>query len=595
MRRASIFKRIAASHALTLLVATGASGVVYYFLITGFLTRNVERELGQASRVVNNLVGEEIASAALYSKLISENYSVGRAAARGGGAGLSGVLRREMKSVPVDFIAVADASGVVFAHEDREKGEARVLPEPMFLSAAFRECERTGTQAVGVETMYPNTAAVVAVSPIRDESGAVAGYLRTGYKLNDDFARRIRKITGVDVALAHRGRLLASSAGVGGGERDVEFGGTALGEIMRRNVTRAAPLSAGKPEVIVAYPRSRIASVRNTGVLLIAAITVAAFSVSALMSVRIARRIVRPIAELMNGVRRVEAGDLRRRIPTRVDDEIGELTESFNRMTEALVAREEEIREGQKQLIESGKLAAVGELAAGVAHEIGNPLAAISGYVQLLKSGASGKEFSRFLDEIEKEAGYIDGTIRELMDFARPAGSQEEEVEVNETVEEALRMVSFHKAMKNVRIEKDFGDGSAVVRGNRREILQALLNVALNAAQSMPDGGLMRVAVAVGPGGREIPRGSVGITVSDTGTGIRRDDLERIFDPFFTTKRGGTGLGLSITYRIVERHGGKIFVHTDEGKGSRFTIALPLAGGSGTHRAGRVRNSPTVS
>ncbi|MFH1538080.1 MAG: ATP-binding protein [bacterium] len=577
MKRGSIFGKIVMSHAATLIVAAAVSGAVWYFLVTEFLQANIMRELEQAANVVERLIDEDLSRGALYSKLLTENFRLKDALVRRDEEELVDEMIRELKTVSADFLSAADESGVAFAHVGREGDEYGAdeerVPEPLFLSEVFQRTQRSKGGAIGIEVIYPNTVAAIAVSPIRDEKGGTKGFLRMGYRLDDEFATRIKRITGTELVLRYRGEILASTLSSG----EPDFGDTEWKKLKRENVLHSKKLRDGKVELLAAFPRGDIVAVQRRGLLLIGAISLSAFLLAVCLSFPLARRVVRPLGVLMEGVKRVEKGDLGHSLPLGGNDEAGALAESFNRMTAALSAREEELGRSNRQLIETGKLAAVGELAAGVAHEIGNPVAAISGYIQLMKTEQVDAKVKHFLEEIDKELGYIDTTIRELLDFARPAELLEEDVDVNEAVDEAFRMLSHHPSMRKIRIERGETSDGLKVRGSRKEILQAVFNVALNGAQAMSEGGPMKVSVARGSDDGEISEGMVGIVVEDAGVGIRRADAERIFDPFFTTKRSGTGLGLSITYKIMERHGGRIEVRSEEGRGSRFMLLFPVS------------------
>lgn len=534
------------------------------------------------ARLVDSLIRRDIEQAALYSRLISEDYQVKvalRAERSGGRANARAVRRRlgdALNSVSADFLSLAHSDGVVFLHQAR--GDVRLADrpvvenEPLFLSPAFQECVDTGRQAVGVEPVYPGTLAVAAIAPVRDNR-AIIGYVRLGYRLDRRFVGQVRAITRTHVMVTHRGVVAASTLSMPRTPPDAE---TTLHELGGGYLLHSSPIrNRGRAvaSMVTAYPRARIDAVRRGSTFVIAAVALIAFMVSAPAAWRLAQLIVRPLGQLMQGVRRLESGDLATRIEPAGDDEIGRLAQSFNLMTGSLRARDDEIRRNQDQLIESGKLAAIGELAAGVAHEIGNPLAAISGYIQLLKENPPPAKARHFFEEMEKEVGFIDTTIRELLDFSRPARTEEQSVALNDIVDECLRMLSFHKSTRGVRIEKVLSPDAPTVLGSRKELLQALLNLTLNGAQAMPGGGTLSIRVETGA---DAPPGHVGLFVSDQGPGVAQELLGKIFDPFFTTKRGGTGLGLSITYRIVQRHQGEIFVESNPGAGATFKIILPL-------------------
>lgn len=576
-RRGGLFRKIAVSHAVVALVAAMLSGAVYLYFSTRFLAENAHRELSRTTRLAESLVRQDLARAALNSKLLSESFSVRSGIAARDKQPLQRQLERELKSVGTDFISVADADGVVVAHAQRPRADG--LPpephigEPLFLSRAFRLCVAESAVEAGVESIYPNSISVVAVAPVRGRAGRADGYLRLGYRLDDRFARNIRRFTGMEVAILHREGIIASTLK---GLKDAESGDAALRMIRDRNLVTTRPIGVSGALLIVASPKSRIVRVQRQGAALVAAIMVAAFALASLLSLRLTARITGPLGELLAGVRRVEDGDLCNTIVQQSNDEVGDLAESFNRMTQALCRRDEELRRHQEQLIQSGKLAAIGELAAGVAHEVGNPLAALSGYLQLLRSLKPSDQTLHYVAAMEKEVDFIDAIIRELIEFARPGQPEHEIIDLNDTAEEALRILSFHKSAGNVEIRKSLSSGSARVMGSRKEILQAIINVALNAVQAMADtGGTLDLTVAAD--GLGVDKDCCGVIITDTGPGIPPDIAGRIFDPFFTTKPGGTGLGLAITYRIVECHSGRIDVVGAPGGGATVRMTFPAA------------------
>ncbi|MFH1060803.1 MAG: ATP-binding protein [Pseudomonadota bacterium] len=231
----------------------------------------------------------------------------------------------------------------------------------------------------------------------------------------------------------------------------------------------------------------------------------------------------------------------------------------------------------ERQLMHAEKLASVGILAAGVAHEIGNPLSAVSGYAQLLaKSGVEEASRLEFAGAIAGQAERIHRIIRELLDYSRPSPWQGQAVEVNQAIEAVLNMFFTSKRLLqgNVDIQRDLGRGLPLVRVDRDQLQQVVLNMVMNAAQAMDGGGKLTVKTR----GKD---GWVRIAVADTGPGIAPENLPLVFDPFFTTKPPGqgTGLGLSICDRIVSAAGGRIEVKSRPGKGATFTVLLPGAEG----------------
>ena len=230
----------------------------------------------------------------------------------------------------------------------------------------------------------------------------------------------------------------------------------------------------------------------------------------------------------------------------------------------------------ERQLMHAEKLASVGILAAGVAHEIGNPLSAISGYAQLMdheKAAAEDREFARAIGE---EADRINKIIRDLLDYSRPSPHRGQAVEVNLAVESVLNMFFTQKRLKSSRLEivRELAPGLPPVMMDRDQLQQVVLNMVMNAAQAMEEkGGRLTIST-----GRH--KGLVQVVFSDNGPGIDPQNLPLLFDPFFTTKPvgKGTGLGLAICHRIVNQAGGRIKVESGPGRGTDFTVWLPAGG-----------------
>jgi PAS domain S-box-containing protein len=238
----------------------------------------------------------------------------------------------------------------------------------------------------------------------------------------------------------------------------------------------------------------------------------------------------------------------------------------------------------QAQLIRSAKLAAIGELAAGVAHEINNPLTSIMGFTRLLLQKVDDDDpMKEDLQIIDREAARTKAIVRGLLDFARQREPRLESANVNEIVRTTMALVHHQAKGTGVIIKESFDETLPLVSLDANQIEQVFLNIVTNAIQAMPEGGELKVLTAYRPHAVD-GADCVAVEFHDTGTGIAEENLPRIFDPFFTTKEvgQGTGLGLSISYGIVESHGGWIEVETEMGQGSTFKVMLPVAKG---HRA----------
>ena len=230
-------------------------------------------------------------------------------------------------------------------------------------------------------------------------------------------------------------------------------------------------------------------------------------------------------------------------------------------------------------LLKAERLAATGTFAAGVAHEVNNPLAAISSLVQSLLSGEQDAQRRTTLHTILSQITRISGTLKDLVNFARPSTSHQKVIDINQLVGETLRVVTFDKRFRGTRIEPELAPDLKSAFADENEIQQVLLNILFNAADATAsEGGLIRVITAnkpAGPDGDRVER--LVIKVIDNGIGIPRENLERVFDPFFTTKSAGAGvgLGLSLCQRIILANKGTIRVDSEVGKGTTVTIRLP--------------------
>ncbi|HEX8336719.1 MAG TPA: ATP-binding protein, partial [Pyrinomonadaceae bacterium] len=234
----------------------------------------------------------------------------------------------------------------------------------------------------------------------------------------------------------------------------------------------------------------------------------------------------------------------------------------------------ERLRALNEHLVRAEKLAAAGALAAGVAHEVNNPLASISSLIQILQSRpltpdreAETREMLRLIStQIER----ISQVLRDLLDFARQRPPARARLDLARVVESSLRLAAFDKGFKRLRVKTDFDERAPEVSADPDQLQQVFLNLLLNARDAMPDGGDLRVSLSFDEEARE-----VFVEFADTGHGIPSDALPHVFDPFFTTKRAGAGLGLAVCYGIVTAHGGRVSVESGGGPGTTVRVALP--------------------
>jgi len=233
----------------------------------------------------------------------------------------------------------------------------------------------------------------------------------------------------------------------------------------------------------------------------------------------------------------------------------------------------------EDELIRLGKLAVLGELSAGLAHEINNPLAIISGYAQMLRAEPTMDETrkQRYSKEIVEQAERAARIIRKVRGFARPGETRMESVDINGTLIRTLSLLKDQVHLKNIRINEDLDLSLPGIKADKDQLEQIFLNIILNAVEAMSNGGELMLKTKLRGQGTKVSTKRVELTISDTGCGVSKENLGKIFDPFFSTKHNSTGLGLSITHSLLNRHHGTIAVESEVSKGTTFVITFPLS------------------
>jgi signal transduction histidine kinase len=301
------------------------------------------------------------------------------------------------------------------------------------------------------------------------------------------------------------------------------------------------------------------------------------------------RWITRPISRLMEGIKSMALGHLNTQIDLKGEDELSELAEAFNQMAidlrkahEKIVHESETKLELERSLRHSEKLATIGQLASGLAHEIGTPLNIISGRAELMKRRLESKEGTeKNLDVILNQTERITKIIQQLLGFVRKKKPEQRPLNLGPLLESTLDFLDQQIQKQKVKVVRDLTDNLPAVAGDPDQLQQVFLNLILNAIQSMSKGGELRL-IAIPQwiseeGLEEGQRQYVEIRVEDTGTGMGKDVIENIFNPFFTTKEKekGTGLGLTVSQGIIQDHEGWVEVESEVGKGSVFKVYLP--------------------
>lgn len=304
-------------------------------------------------------------------------------------------------------------------------------------------------------------------------------------------------------------------------------------------------------------------------------ITIVGIIIAGTISYFLANRVVQPIRSLVLASKRIAGGDLGHRVKLETKDEIRDLGEAFNYMASSLKDRDEQLKERAKQTImKSERLATIGQLAAGVAHEINNPLGGILSYSHLVLEDMDVDNPGRQnVEKIVVQATRCRGIVKGLLDFARQTEPEMSLANINDIINEVLALVEKQALFHNIEVIKHLTPDPIQVMADHSQIQQVFINIIINAAEFMEGQGELVLKTKKSEDGN-----SAIIEFTDTGFGIPEGNIEKLFDPFFTTKEvgHGTGLGLAISYGIIERHKGLIEVESEVGKGTTFIVSMPL-------------------
>jgi two-component system NtrC family sensor kinase len=310
-------------------------------------------------------------------------------------------------------------------------------------------------------------------------------------------------------------------------------------------------------------------------ILTFAGITIAGVLIALLVSYFIARWILIPIFKLISASKAVASGDLDAKVEISTRDELEYLAESFNAMAQALKKRDEQLKEfATQKIMASERLALIGQLSANVAHELNNPLTGIVTYSHLMMEEIDGDDPRKnSLERIVGQATRCRDIIRGLLDFSRQRKPDKALSNINTVMEQCLAFVEKQALFLNIEIIKNFQEDLPMMIIDASQIERVIMNIIINAAEAMEGEGVLILTTRSTP-----DQSHVELIFQDTGPGISEADIEKIFDPFFTTKDvgHGTGLGLAISYGVVKAHNGRISVESEPGKGTKFTVWLPV-------------------
>jgi two-component system NtrC family sensor kinase len=618
-------------------------GIVSGFLEAGYVHRSLPQaqsvlaiDLSAAQDVYREYTSHigDLVHPLAQQRLLRENLQEGNI------DNLIAPLQAVRQSEDLDFLVLADlhskalfpakiqgkpiASGlsalIASAIQQRKGAAATILLAAGELAALSPEmAERARIPVIATPHSPPAGGSIVTdglvaadATPVLSEDGELVGVLCAGQLLNrrNSVADRIRsslyrdeRLDGRDVAVASifLGDIrIATSAAAVSGERAV--GTQASADVYERVMLKGERwLKAGyvvDDWYLTAYepirdPAGKVIGALGLGILnrkfddlprramtSLLALTIIAVILGIVISYLLSDSIMRPLNKLIAATQRIAADRSPQRI--RLDGappEIEALGNAFNEMALAIHERDERLRrQTHEKLMRSDRLAMVGQLAAGVAHEINNPLGSILLFSRLTmqQMPAAGRAREN-LERIEKETKRCHAIVKNLLDFARERKPLVESVDVNRLLDETLKLFEGQFLFQNIQVVRDYDAKLAAIPGDQSQLQQVFMNIILNAVDAMKGKGRLEITTRVNEAA-----GVVEIGMSDSGSGISPENLDRIFDPFFTTKGvgHGTGLGLSVSYGIVQSHNGDIAVASPPGGGATFTISLPMKKGS---------------
>lgn len=489
---------------------------------------------------------------------------------------------------------------------------------------AYMEFIDTPKAAFRPENKETSGLMLKAASSVRDESGALLGILYGGILLNRNYeiVDRVKEI--VYKGEKYKGRDKGTATIF---QQDLrvstnvenENGERAIGTRVSKEVNNAV-LVEGKPWIdrafvvndwyITAYEPIKNIDKKIIGILYVGMLekpyiditerVMSTFIIMAFLCVVLllvilyfsTTKITNPLKRMVVATQVISKGNLAHRVKVSSEDEIGYLAESFNQMTanletanEKLIEwgktlekkveeRTKELREMQAHLVQSEKLASLGKLAAGIAHEINNPLGGILIYSNLLLEDTDqDNPYHENLKKIVNEASRCKDIVKGLLEFARPKEPERALININEILESSLAIMEGQSLFQNIKVKKSYARGLPGIVADSAQLQQVFMNIILNATEAMDGNGVLTLTTSLDGDKKYIL-----VEFSDTGHGIKEENMKRLFEPFYSTKEvgKGTGLGLAISYSIIQKHQGTIEVQSRVGKGSTFTVKLPV-------------------
>lgn len=475
-------------------------------------------------------------------------------------------VTRLYKSFDVSSIEIGDALGrLVAAAEAPEKYGKYRSEDPLIRNAL------SGKVTSGIE-LTEKGFVIKASAPIYYNENQIIGTITSGILLDDSLLLKIRQLSNTEIVILDNKERIVSATLTGLEQSaDIDFKSNALNIAGSEYLPTGFSLSDVYGNTIgnvLILQRDILPEMISKVHLTIFVLIFGISSVSIFVLFIILRRLTSPIVRLKEGAERIGKGEFGYRLDVASKDEIGELSEGFNKMAENL----EKLHDIEEKLYQSERLASIGRFAAAVAHEINNPIGNIIGIARLMQKNIPDKNLREDIDTIIKDADRCSKIVRDLLTYSRQSPPNKERTSLNILIKDVVNAVQNRLDSKDIDIRKELHHDMPDIYIDPLQISQVLQNIILNSIQSIESSGAITIKTM------PIDDRRVEVAVSDTGCGIDDDIKAKIFYPFFTTKAvgEGTGLGLAISYGIVQNHGGEILVQSRKGQGSTFRIRLPM-------------------
>ena len=620
-RRLSLDRKLIASYLVILGLGGLAISLVGSWIVSTTLRREAERTVTHDLAVVRAAYDHQLQLMARTLAMAAAGGAVPQQLAAGDGPALEAALRELQRIGGFDLVVLTDAGGATVARVSAGPALAEAaLPDAA--AAALRGRAASATELLPVAPRRSDVAeasstlAMVAAAPVDSGGTTVAGLwaavvLDGRSTLPTAVWQRLyadEPGAGAGTVGLFRGDLRVASAG-GGAEAVVaspEVVAAVLGKapgsggtFLRHDGYVSAYEPIRDPHGVpvgmlqVGLREDLHAGIRNRVISSFFAIAAIGFALVIAITYRITHALTRPVREMVEATQRIAGGRFDRPVAVDAGGELGLLAESINRMQGSLQrqrgeleeaaqtleakvrARSDELGRMQVRMAQSERLASIGVLAAGVAHEVNNPLGTILALTELtIEDLPTGHPCRADLQEVAAQARRCGDIVRHLLEFSRQHEASPQPVDVGELLAKTLGLLERQASFQNVRVERRLAADLPPVVADPLQLQQVFVNILVNAVQAMDERGTLTLG-----SGRDRATDEVVLTFTDTGCGIPAEQIGHVFDPFFTTKESGegTGLGLAIAYGIVSRYGGSIAVESQPGAGTTFTIRLPEA------------------